>query len=227
MVDLSEGAEPPLWQLVLDWLRDDNPLASEPWIRDRARIDETLAELYLLGERPPVAEVGSFLRETGAEDAWARDVSDRWRKRLANPSWRPRELARSGAAWVLPFYASDRVTREHGLRSVPERLAASLESAALDYMRKAAADPASAGASAEAQVFALTARAVRLWALSRDSVSDVGWPSVMSHGLSRRDKNLVRHLTNAGRALEREELDRYAAEHRAAQQVLPEGLTPP
>jgi hypothetical protein len=66
-----------------------------------------------------------------------------------------------------------------------------------------------------AALFALSAGAVRLWALSQDAVKGMSWPSVLSCALSRRD-NLLSQWTNAGRALERERLDRWRREQDAA-----------
>lgn len=69
MRDVAEPAEHPLWQAVLDWLRR-HPVAAEPWLRDRARIDETSAELFILGERPSVTDVRVYLAAAGASDEW-------------------------------------------------------------------------------------------------------------------------------------------------------------
>ena len=58
MSDVSEEA---LWRLVLQWLFASR-LAPEPSLRDRPLIDETFAELYVLGERQSAAEVRSLMK---------------------------------------------------------------------------------------------------------------------------------------------------------------------
>ena len=167
MPDTPEAGEPPLWKPVLNWLASAY-LTSEPWIRDRARVDAVLWELYALGERPAVPELRRYLDELGESDGWAREVADRWRRRVRNPRWRPRRRDREGEPWVRPFYVVDRVVREHGLRSIPDRLADALTTAALDYMRVGEADPGAVRGSVEADVFALTTEAVYAWALTRE-----------------------------------------------------------
>ena len=199
-----------LWKPVLAKL-SEHPLMRELWPRDRPRLDETLLELFVLGERPSVREVRAFLVEIGASDVLRREVGVRWRKRLKSPGWRPRELVRSGSGWATPFYLPDLVVRENALRDVSDRLAQAIAVAAGEYMQRSASDPSSVGTSVEATVFELTAAAVRLWSLSQDSVEDIGWPSILSRSLTPSD-NVARHWTNSGRAREQERLDRWAAE---------------
>lgn len=198
-----------LWKPVLAKL-SEHPLMRELWPRDRPRLDETLLELFVLGERPSVREVRAFLADIGASEVLRREVGVRWRKRLKNPGWRPRELIRSGSGWATPFYLPDLVVRENALRDISDRLGQAVAVAARDYMRRSASDPSSVGTSVEATVFGLTAGAVRLWSLSQDSVEDIGWPSILSRSLTPSD-NLARHWTNSGRAREQERLDRWAA----------------
>ena len=189
-----------LWKPVLAKL-SEHPLMRELWPRDRPRLDETLLELFVLGERPSVREVRAFLVEIGASDVLRREVGVRWRKRLKSPGWRPRELVRSGSGWATPFYLPDLVVRENALRDVSDRLAQAIAVAAGEYMQRSASDPSSVGTSVEATVFELTAAAVRLWSLSQDSVEDIGWPSILSRSLTPSD-NVARHWTNSGRARE-------------------------
>ncbi len=110
-----------LWKPVLAKL-SEHPLMRELWPRDRPRLDETLLELFVLGERPSVREVRAFLAEIGASEVLRREVGVRWRKRLKNPGWRPRELIRSGSGWATPFYLPDLVVRENALRDISDRL---------------------------------------------------------------------------------------------------------
>ena len=56
-----------LWKPVLAKL-SEHPLMRELWPRDRPRLDETLLELFVLGERPSVREVRAFLAEIGASE---------------------------------------------------------------------------------------------------------------------------------------------------------------
>jgi hypothetical protein len=197
-----------LWKPVLEKL-SEHPLTRELWPRDRPRLDETLLELFVLGERPSVSEVHAFLAEIGASEVLAREAAVRWRKRLKNPGWRPRELIRSGPGWVTPFYIPDLVVRENELLNISDRLAHAIAVAARDYMQRSASDPSSVGTCVEATVFGLTAGAVRMWSLSQDSVEDLGWPSILSNSLTPSD-NLARHWTNSGRAREQERRDRWA-----------------
>jgi hypothetical protein len=199
-----------LWKLVLAKL-SEHPLTRELWPRDRPRLDETLLELFVLGERPSVSEVRGFLAEIGASPVLAREARVRWRRRLENPGWRPRELIRSGPGWVTPFYLPDLVVREHALRDISDRLGQAITVAARDYMQRSASDRSSVGTSVEGTVFVLTAAAVRLWSLSQDSVADLPWPSILSRSLTPHD-TLAGHWTNSGRAREQERLDRWAAE---------------
>ncbi len=199
-----------LWKLVLTKL-SEHPLMRELWPRDRPRLDETLLELFLLGERPSVSEVRGFLAEIGASPVLAREARVRWRRRLENPGWRPRELIRSGPGWATPFYLPDLVVHEHALRDISDRLGQAVAVAARDYMQRSASDPSSVGTSVEGTVFGLTAAAVRLWSLSQDSVDDLPWPSILSRSLTPHD-TLSGHWTNSGRAREQERLDRWAAE---------------
>jgi hypothetical protein len=194
------NATDPLWKLVLAKL-SEHPLMRELWPRDRPRLDETLLELFLLGERPSVPEVRAFLVEIGATEVLRREVGVRWRRRLKNPGWRPRELIRSGPGWLTPFYLPDLVVREHALRDISERLGEAIAVAARDYMQRSAREPSSVGTSVEATVFGLTAAAVRVWSLSQDSVEDLGWPSILSRSLTPHD-NLAGDWTNSGRARE-------------------------
>lgn len=187
-----------LWRLVLAYLREE-PCASEPSGRDSARVDELFAELYVLGERPSVEDVRDALAELGTGESWANEVAKRWRKRVRQPTWKPRELTRSGSGWLRPFFIPERLVTEHVLRPIPDRLAEALAIAARDCMRRSATDPESAGTSDEAAMYALTAGAVRLWALSQDAADGVGWPSVLSCALVAND-TLGRHWTNAGRS---------------------------
>jgi hypothetical protein len=198
-----------LWKPVLAKL-SEHPLTRELWPRDRPRLDEALLELFVLGERPSVSEVRAFLADIGASEVLAREAAVRWRKRLKNPAWRPRELIRSGPGWVTPFYLPDLVVRENALQGISDRLGQAIAVAARDYMQRSTSDPSSVGTSVEATVFGLTAAAVRLWSLSQDSVDDIGWPSILSRSVTPND-NLARHWTNSGRALERERLDRWSA----------------
>jgi hypothetical protein len=200
-------AKPPveLWRVALEYLRE-HPSTSEPNGRDRALVDALLVELYILGERPLICEVRRALADLGTGESWSSAVIVRWRKRLEGPTWRPRELMRNGG-WVRPFVVLESLVAKHGLRPIPERLVDALLVAAADYVRCAEADPTAAATSQEAALYALTAGAVRLWALSRDAVDGLSWPSVLACGLHGND-NLVRNLTNAGRAREGERLKR-------------------
>ena len=109
------------------------------------------------------------------------------------------------------FYIPELVVHELGVRPIPDRLADALGTAARAYMTRSAADPASAGTSDEATIFALSAGAVRLWSLLQDAVEDMSCPSVVSTALDRKD-NLVKHWTNAGRERERAKIERWRAE---------------
>ena len=122
---MSAAAEPEpnatgsLWQLALAKL-SEHPLTRELWPRDRPRLDETLLELFLLGERPSVSEVRTFLAGLGTSDVLAREAVVRWRRRLKNPGWRPRE--HPVRTWV-----GDTVLRSRPRRS-RERVAGHLRS---------------------------------------------------------------------------------------------------
>jgi len=115
---------------------------------------------------------------------------------------------RSGSGWRRPFYVLDQLATEHGLRPIPDRLVDALAAAAHNYMRLSATDLAAANTGDAAAVFGLTAGAVRLWSLTQDAVEDASWSSVLSFALFRHD-NLGGFWTNAGRAREREQLERY------------------
>jgi hypothetical protein len=206
-------ARPELWRLALQFLQRAG-LTREPWGRDQALVDDLLAELYVLGERPSVDDVRLALEEMGAGGTWAKVIAARWSKRVARPTWRPRAVAQLGAGWDGPFYVLDELVREHELRSISERLGDALHLSALDYMRRAATDPAAHETRDAAALFALSAGAVRLWALSQEAVKGMSWPSVLSCALSRRD-SLLSQWTNAGRALERERLERWRARQEA------------
>jgi hypothetical protein len=86
-----------------------------------------------------------------------------------------------------PFYVLDELVKEHGLRAIPDRLVDALRASASDYMHRAQKEPAAKATQEAAAFFALTAGAVRLWALSQDAVEGIPWPSVLSCALTRRD----------------------------------------
>lgn len=187
------------------------PSASEVWGRDLGRVDDTLAELYLLGERPTVAEARYGLQAAGLRGTWSDVVVERWHKRCKMPTWCPRHLA-SGAPgrWVLPFYWPDVVARDLDLKTVSDRLQSAVAAAADTHMSTSRDAPGTQQARTAEAVFWRTANALNLWALAGDAAPGAVFPSVMAGRIG--PSGPREHLTSAGRALERLRLERYRAE---------------
>lgn len=90
-----------------------------------------------------------------------------------------------------------------------------LAEAARNYLRAIDADPAAASEGDAAEIYSFTANALRMWALSRDRIDDLPWPSVIT---SRRGRDgLAVYGTRAGRAREQTRINelvrRYQAEY--------------
>ena len=189
--------EPSLWQAALEYLRGHDS-ASDPAGRDRPLVDGLLVELYVLGERPSVDEVRDYLDAAGVPDGpWRRGIIRVWRDRLKHPTRRSRRIG----GWEYPFVVPETLAAELGLRPVPDRLAEAASEAAGNYMRCAATDPGAEETPTAAELHEITAFAVRLWALSRDRIDGVDWPSVIRVPRPARD-NLAEYATNTGRARE-------------------------
>jgi hypothetical protein len=199
-----------LWQATIGFLRTAG-VTSEPWGRDRGRVEELLAELYLLGERPSVEEVRVYLDSLGiAAGHWGREIVRLWRKRVRRPGVR----LKGRGGWVYPFAIPDGLVEEHGLRSVDERLLDALAAASTDYLRLAEAEPGSPRVDEARALLHLTAQAVDWRGLSRDRAHDHGWPSVT---LWRRGPDtFAEYHTRAGEARRREREERLRREYEAA-----------
>jgi hypothetical protein len=162
-----------LWQVTLDFLRR-HPSAADPNGVDRGRIDDLLVELYVLGERPTVADVRAYFDATGlAESRRAARMVTVWTERLARPTRRHR----AAQGWLYPFAVPEQLASEHGLEPVAPRLARALAAAAADHLAHAEVEPAGDAARNADRLFTITSNAVRLYALSRDRVEDDRRPS--------------------------------------------------
>jgi hypothetical protein len=185
-----------LWEATFNYIVECD-VTSAPSGQDRGRIEELFAQLYLLGQRPSVVEVRSYLQERWpAQDrGWQSEILKLWRQRLKTPSRQPKSARRG--AWAYPFVIPETLAREHDLASVPDRLTAALADAAHAYIKAVEAEPGSPDTDVAAAVYALTAQAVRFFALSRDRIDEVDWPSVTTP--PRANDNLFEYATRAGR----------------------------
>ncbi len=114
------GSEPrPLWQHTLLWIGEaSNLTAMHPLDIDRAK--RVLSDLSAVGERPPYEEVKTFLAQVWAP--WPdsqRQVRELWRKLWNNPGHRFRLMRNDHR-----FYTLDRLTQQHGLHPLEDRLQA-------------------------------------------------------------------------------------------------------
>lgn len=188
--------EPSLWRLAIDYLRS-HPSTSHPTGVDRRRVEQILAELYVLGERPTVDDVRAYFDEQGVgATGWSKDLVRVWRDRLKNPTRRHR--GRSG--WLYPFNVFDYLVTEHGLRSVDARIVEALAAAAADYLDRAERDPAAPETRRAEELFVVTQGAVRLRAMAHDrATDDTDWPSIVTRYKTWYD-NVSGYATRAGRA---------------------------
>lgn len=187
-----------LWQEAIAFLGGFLQ-AREPLDRDRGPVEELLAELYLLGERPSADELRSYVQSLRPRPPreWEDAVIELWKRRLKKPAFHP-PSTNSDRGWAYPFGVPESCAADHGLTPIPERLASAISDAALAYVEQMERQPESQEALDAAGVFELTARAVRLYALSRDRVDDRGFPSVTKRPRGR--DNLYEQWTRVGRA---------------------------
>jgi hypothetical protein len=200
-----------LWQAVLEFLRHAG-VTSEPWGRDRGRVEELFAELYVLGERPSADDVRAYLLGRGVRDGrWLRETVRLWRARLRQPT----RQHRGEGGWAYPFAMAEHLVAEHGLRSIDDRLSDALVAAASAYLEAAAVEPGGDRADQLRALFLVTAQAVDWRALSRDRYDDIGWPRIMQR--RRGPDRFVEMYTRAGRARERARLQRWEQERDEAE----------
>src|SRR5262245_22292116 len=109
---------PPLWHSYIDFIAEDTPCAS-PDGQDRERVRSLFAEMYLVGERPTVAEIrGVIQRRYGSvSDFWS-SVLALWGERIRDP----RRRLRSGYAWKYPFVLAEMFLEGAADDSVMSRL---------------------------------------------------------------------------------------------------------
>jgi hypothetical protein len=151
---------PPLWQVVLDWLADDEPI-SVLYPYDEVAVLHRLKDLAALGEHPSMDEFRNYFR--ARQDHWGeseRKVCEAWKKLLRNPGHRFKALHRYEYQ-DQPFYTVEWLIEQHGLApGLRERISAVAHSR-LDALI-AAADQGTRAEYEEAQ---------RLFALSRHSIA--------------------------------------------------------
>ena len=106
-----------LWQHVLHWIGEhaNNFHPLDDW-----RLVGQLQQMYAVGERPAVTEVKAYtVRLWPGSPALGRHVCDTWKTILRHPHRRFRVVETRGG-WSL--LSLDRLTTEHGLRSLDDRL---------------------------------------------------------------------------------------------------------
>jgi hypothetical protein len=142
-----------LWRRVVEWLRSVGLIEVWPEGRDRARVREVLFEVYLLGERPNVAEVREAIRQKNPD--WAREVAQLWTLRLRKPHQVPKL-----GGWRYPFYVPAEIL---GRSAVADRLVVQVEHSAAAYARLIA-EGATARELVEADAsLRLQTDALRVW----------------------------------------------------------------
>jgi hypothetical protein len=196
-----------LWQAAVEFIVKSG-VTAEPWGRDKGRVEELFAQLYLLGERPSAVEVRTYMRERWPQQGrhWQDTIVRLWRKRLSKPAHQPASVRRT-TGWSYPFTIPEMLAQKHDLGSVGDMLLAALDTAARSYLQAVEEDPSRASGSEVAAIYGLTAQAVRLWALSRDRIEDLPWPSVTKPPRAR--DNLVVYATNTGREQEGLRIKRF------------------
>jgi hypothetical protein len=118
------AAQPPpspvpetLWQHVLHWI-GEHASSFHPF--DEWRLFGQLQQMHAVGERPTVAEMRAYSeRLWPLSPALRRGVCDAWRTILRHPHRRFRVVEARGGWGLLSL---DRLTTEHGLRRLDERL---------------------------------------------------------------------------------------------------------
>lgn len=194
-----------LWQAAFEYVVK-SASTSDLRTRDRSRVEELFAQLYLLRERPSVDEVRRYLDERWPNQSptWRRELLRLWRKRLRAPATRIR-----GTTWAYPFVIPEHLVDKHGIKPISERLLDALATAAREYIGLMDTEPDGESAEQAAVLFTLTAQAVRFWALSRDRL-DVTWPSVTSR--PRTPDRLAEYGTRSGRARHDARIERWRRE---------------
>ena len=117
----------PLWQEIIDALARGG-LTREIWPggRDRARVREALWELYLLGERPTLAELRGHVESHLPQSTWRTELVSLWADRLHFPARVP--ASRSSR---YPFALMDQPASEG--RTILDRLSEAAVRAVNDF----------------------------------------------------------------------------------------------
>jgi hypothetical protein len=208
---MGGGQRIELWQAALSWLLERPAITRSPWLGDRARVEEVLIELYLLGERPTPEETRVYAESLGASSAWAREVAKLWRQRLKDPMRQPKELRRS-TQWRHTFLVPEEAAAEHGLTPVGERLVEALRAAAADFLEQAERDPGAKSTALAWELVEALSSALRIWAETRDAVEDVSWPSSIPSRRRARIVPFTSWRTKTGKAASEERLKALRAE---------------
>ena len=190
--------QPPLWQLAIELTTTDGAI-SEPWGRDRARMEALLAELYLVGERPARRDVRAFMRLRWAvQSQYFQDaILGAWSRRLSRPLHTPRSItAERGWPWAYPFLHLEAIVQEHRLEPIGPRLLRVLTVAAGAYLGSAEDAPGSDESLEAERALQSAAQALRVWGWTRDRDPDWTW-SARVFALPRQRFNIA---TRRGRA---------------------------
>lgn len=107
-----------LWQAVIEFIVTCG-VTSEPWGRDKSRIEELFAQLYLLGERPSPDDLQAYMRERWPQQRspWQNEIIKLWRKRLKNPTHQPASV-RKATGWSHLFTIPEMLVEKHGLTPI-------------------------------------------------------------------------------------------------------------
>ena len=130
---MKSSAETPLWRLGLDWLLECNGEGTHYLDRERAR--KLARGLRMVGERPPLREVGRYADELW--DVWPHAA------RMVRETWRGVDRAKTSVGrdthWLrTPLFVPDFLIDKHGLSpGIEERLAAVARDAADALVRAA------------------------------------------------------------------------------------------
>lgn len=182
---------------------------------DEKLLAATFVELYLVGERPPVATLEEFLKTLWPAQ-WESDrrrIIGIWSKIVRNPQHRFRVL-RGGWPWRHPFFQLDQICEAEGLRDVGDRLADQIGLEAVKYRASVKVNPVARDTEAAARVLAMTTRALEVWGATRDAAPDGSWSAGVFWLNKQSDP--VRRLamsTKTGRARHQQWLDKVVAEH--------------
>lgn len=182
---------------------------------DEKLLAATFLELYLVGERPSLPEVETFLKELwpAQPEYNRRAILEIWRKLIRNPQHRFRVLRRNWP-WRQPFYVLDGICQREGLEPVGERLARQVGVGAENYRKAVEAAPAAPETEGAARALAMTVRALEVWGSTRDADPDAPWgASVLWLDKQSDPVQRLARFTKTGRARHEEWLQRVRDEH--------------